>query len=278
MKQLLLVGFAFLVAAAPALGDCPAAEKKALEDFDRAWGEAGRAGNRAALQQIYADDYVALNPGGTQTKSSAIEAAVRGAEEARRNPNPPPPPTFDYYMITCTPTTAVITHRNTIKTIVDGKEQTNYGRSVHVLEKRGGKWQVVGDAGHVLNDAAVLAFLEREWADAMVNRNTAWMERNLASNYSGVHPMTGALMTRAQDIAEMTSMNFSSVDLSDLNTRVEGNTAVVTGVAHVRGKDREGTPIDARVRFTDVWVKRDGRWQALSSQATMIPPAGRGTQ
>lgn len=271
MKQLVPVGIALLLVSAPVFADCSAAEKKALEEWDRAWGEAARTGNRAALQQIYAEDYAGLNPAASQTKSQAIEGAVQGAEAARRNPNPPPTPTFDHYIITCTPNAAVITHRNTIRTTVDGREQTTYSRSVHILEKRGGKWQVISDVGHALNEAAVLGFMEREWANAIMNKDRVWLERNLASNYTSVHPMTGGLMNKSDDIAEMISMDVSSVDLSDVNTRVEGDSAVVTGVAHVRGKDKQGKPFDARIRFTDVFIKRDGRWQALSSQATMIP-------
>lgn len=271
MKHLLLVSLTLFLASAPAFGECSAADKRTLEDFDRAWTEASRVGNRSVLEQIYADDYLGLNPGGTQTKSQAIESAVRDAEATRRNPNPPPPFTSDYYMITCTPMTGVITHRNVLKTTVDGKEQTSYSRSVHVVERRGGKWQVISNASHPLSDAAVLAYMEREWADAMVKKDTAWFERTLASDYSSVHPMTGGRLTKAEDIAEMTGMGITSAELSDINTRIEGNTGIVTGVGRVRGRDKDGKPFDVRVRFTDVFVKRDGRWQALSSQGTVIP-------
>jgi ketosteroid isomerase-like protein len=271
MKQLLLVGIILVFVSAPVLGECSAADKRALEEWDRAWGEAGRVGNRAGLQQYYSDDYTGLNFGGPQTKTQAIDGLVRTAEATRQNPNPPAPATFDNYNINCTPNTAVVTHRNVIKTTVDGKDHITYGRSVHVLEKRGGRWQVIADAGHALSDSAVLAYMEKEWSEAMVKKDTAWFERNLASDYSGVHPITGALMTKAQDIAEIRNMDFTSLEFSDLNTRVEGDTAVVTGVGHARGRDPEGKPFDTRVRFTDVFVRRDGRWQALSAQATVIP-------
>jgi len=63
---------------------------------------------------------------------------------------------------------------------------------------------------------------------------------------------------------------FDSLELSDLNVRLEGNIAVVTGVNHVRGRDDKGQPLDRRSRFTDVFVKRDGRWQVLATQGTAI--------
>lgn len=267
MRQFALIAIAGILVAAPVMGACSAAEKKALQDFDHAWGEAARVGNRAALQQTFADDYMNLNPGGAASKGQAIDNAVRAAEETRRNPNPPAQPIYDHYSITCTPTTAVIIHKNT----TGSAERPSYSRSIHVLEKRGGRWQVIADSGHPLSDATLLTYLEKDWTDAMMRKDTAWLERNLASDFSSVHPVTGALQTKAQDIAEITAMTFNSMEMSDLTTRVEGDTAVVTGVGTARGVDKDGKPFAGKVRFTDVFVKRDGRWQALSAHATMIP-------
>jgi len=61
------------------------------------------------------------------------------------------------------------------------------------------------------------------------------------------------------------------MDLSDMNARVEGNTAVVTGINHVKGRDDKGVAFDRRVRFTDVFLKKDGRWQVIATQGTLIP-------
>ena len=57
----------------------------------------------------------------------------------------------------------------------------------------------------------------------------------------------------------------------DMNVRVDGNVAIVTGVFRTKGKDDKGAAYDRTARFTDTWIKRDGRWQALASQGTMIP-------
>lgn len=47
--------------------------------------------------------------------------------------------------------------------------------------------------------------------------------------------------------------------------------ASVTGINRVVGRDEQGKPIDRRVRFTDVFIKRDGRWQVWATQGTVIP-------
>ena len=52
--------------------------------------------------------------------------------------------------------------------------------------------------------------------------------------------------------------------------RVDGNAAVVTGINHVRGKDDKGVAFDRRTRFTDTFIKRDGRWLVWATQGTLI--------
>ena len=171
MKKLLLALSVGLLISSPLLADCSASEKKALEDLDRAWGEASRKGDRAALEQIFASDYMGTNPGNTITRTEAINNAVRDAEEARGNPQPAV--THDYYIINCSPLTATITHRNVVTDTKAGKTHRSYNRSVHFLEKRNGRWQAVANAGHPLNAAGAVMYLEHEWNDADIKGDTA---------------------------------------------------------------------------------------------------------
>ena len=79
-------------------------------------------------------------------------------------------------------------------------------------------------------------------------------------------------MNKAQAVAEAGTgkTDFQSLDLSDLNIRVEGNNAIVTGINHEIGRDAQGKAFDRRVRFTDTYIKRDGRWQVWATQGTTI--------
>jgi ketosteroid isomerase-like protein len=269
-----LLAVAVMMAASPALGQqCNDAEKMRLQEFDKAWSEATRRGDRAQLQAIYADDYGGATLTGTQTKAAAVDAAVLAAERTRASGQAPPPTVYDNYVITCTPTTAVVTHRNATTTTVGGREQTSYTRSVHVMEKRGGRWQVVGNAGHALNDAAVLLYMENDWNEASRKKDIAWFERNFTDDATEVASRTAALQTKAEAIASMKTDKtvLESLELSEPSVRVDGNLAVVTGVNRVRGRDDQGKPFDRRVRFTDTFIKRDGRWQVWASQGTIIP-------
>jgi ketosteroid isomerase-like protein len=268
MKTILTAGILISALSTPAFAQCPDTEVKKLEDLDHAWSEATRLGDRAALQTIVADSFSGISVTGLTTKAELIDNAVSAAEEAKTKPAPKV--VYDHYVIACTPNTATITHRNTVTDMEGGKEQTSYSRSVHVLEKRGDRWQVVSNAGHPLADSTMLAYMERDWNQAEMKRDTAWFERTLANDYSGVDGRTGKATTKSQDIEGIKKNTTDSADLSGLNIKMQGDTAVVTGLSHNKGKDEKGAAFDRKTRFTDVWVKRDGKWQVISSHGSDV--------
>lgn len=270
MKRILVVFILAIATVTYAFGECSEADKTALEALDRAWSAAGQNGDRAALTNIYADDYVGLPT--MVGKAQAIETTMAAFERNKTNPSTATT-TYDHYMIACTPTSATITHRNTTTTNADGKDKISYTRSVHVLEKRGGKWQVVSNAGNGLDDAAILDYMERDWGNAIKNRDMAWFEKNLAADFTEVSFMTGAVNNKQNSMMEIKNDKTvtDSFSFSDMNIRVDGDRAIVTGIAHVKGKDDKGAAMDMRIRFTDTFIRRDGRWQAWATQAMMMP-------
>lgn len=272
MKRFMMAAVLTLFAAAPAFAQCSDADKKNLEAFDHAWGDATSRGDRAAMATFISNDYQGFGAVATQGKAAAIGAAAAAAEQDRANPADAPRPAYGSYTISCTPNTATITHLTTVTTRVDGKDQTSYSRSVHFLEKSNGRWQVVANAGHPLDDAGVLAYMERAWNDASLNKDASWFERNYAFDASDISSRTGGIMNKAQAVADARADKtvLQSLELSELNVRTAGNTAVVTGVNHIVGRDAQGKAIDRRARFTDVFVKRDGRWQVWATQGTTI--------
>ena len=63
-------------------------------------------------------------------------------------------------------------------------------------------------------------------------------------------------------------LRYDSIDVTEMVVRLYGNTAVVTARAEVRGRDL-GEEFNGPYRYTRVWVKRNGRWQTVSYQATV---------
>jgi ketosteroid isomerase-like protein len=273
MKKTIMMLTLLLAATLSAAAECSDADKKALEALDHAWGKAGQEGDKAALMAIYADDYSGLPD--MEGKAATIDATMRTFERNKTNPAGGNKTSYDHYIISCTPVSATITHRNTVWTPVGegGGAQTFYTRSVHFLEKRGGKWQVVSNAGSGLDDYDVLWYLEQDWNDAVLKKDGAWFEKNYAKDFTSISSMSAKVMSRAEDIADTVNDKgtMELVQTTGMNIRIDGNYAVITGTFRTKGKDEKGAAFDRKIRYTDTWIKRDGRWQAWSSQGTPIP-------
>src|SRR5437868_305238 len=121
MKYLSILCLTFVLAA-PLLADCSSADKQALVDFDHAWGKATTSGDRASLQNIYASDYMGTAPGAEDDRATTIDNAVKAFENQKGQPQPTI--AYDNYIVSCSPMTATITHRNTVTTTDDGKNNT----------------------------------------------------------------------------------------------------------------------------------------------------------
>ncbi|MFN0141069.1 MAG: nuclear transport factor 2 family protein [Pyrinomonadaceae bacterium] len=261
-------GIAILMAATFnfAFGQCSDADKKALEGLDKAWSVAGQNGDKAALMNIYADDFAGFPD--MVGKTAAIDDTMAAFEDSKTNP-PTSTTTPDHYIVTCTPVSATVTHRNVT---VSKSGSTTYSRSVHFLEKRGGRWQVVSNVGGSLNDGGIIWYLEQDWNNAILKRDRGWFEKNYAADFTGVDTMTGKLSNKGEDIAGLMNDKgtLELAETSEMNVRVDGDRAIVTGIFRTKGKDEKGVAYDRRSRFTDTWIKRDGRWMAWASQGTLI--------
>jgi ketosteroid isomerase-like protein len=117
-----------------------------------------------------------------------------------------------------------------------------------------------------------LTKVENAWAEATVKGDVGALQKLYADEYIATDPM-GSVYTKAQDLASLQSGEFklTSYKLDDLKVQSHGTVAVVTGRNTIKATYK-GKPIDGTYRFTDVFVKRDGRWQAAATQATLIAP------
>ncbi len=256
-----------------AAGQCSEAETKALEKFDRDWGTATQNADRNALTAIYADDYRAIPT--MENKMTAIDNAISQANRDKANPSKAAKVSYDNYMITCTPTTATITHRNKVWEPADmnGPETTLYTRSVHVLEKRNGKWQVVSNAGHGLDDSMTLGYMQADWVDAMKNGNAKWFEENVAPDYTAASFTNREVFDKEATVRDLqtSKTKFDSAKILGMDININGSTAIVTGTGHGVGTDGSGMKFDNKVRFMNTFVKREGKWIPLASQVMLLP-------
>jgi ketosteroid isomerase-like protein len=82
---------------------------------------------------------------------------------------------------------------------------------------------------------------------------------------------SGRVTDKAQDKLDLSSgdLKIQSEELSDLKVHIYGNTAVAAGTNTLKGTYK-GQDIGGKYRFTDTWVKRNGKWQAVASQYTKV--------
>ncbi|MDQ3685461.1 MAG: nuclear transport factor 2 family protein [Acidobacteriota bacterium] len=112
--------------------------------------------------------------------------------------------------------------------------------------------------------------LHNESFQAILRADTTVLDRVWADDYSLTNP-GGNVMAKAAFIGALKSggLKFETLDLSDTNVRVYGDTAVVTGRATVKAKG-DNQDIAEQVRYISVYVKRQGQWQAVAMQTTRI--------
>jgi hypothetical protein len=79
----------------------------------------------------------------------------------------------------------------------------------------------------------------------------------------------GTLRTRADNLREIATgeLKLTSVRYDSLAVNLYGNVAVLRGIADNTGTYR-GFPFTGRIRYIRVFVRRDGRWQAVAMQQT----------
>jgi ketosteroid isomerase-like protein len=119
--------------------------------------------------------------------------------------------------------------------------------------------------------------IDREWANVIKTRDVEAMRRIEADDIILTYP-DGAIGTKTEDIRDIEAGNLSADALEFLDVRVkvlDSDAAVVTGRSVIKNgkyKRPDGKKIDisGEYRFTDVFARRDGRWQVVVSHATKI--------
>lgn len=114
-------------------------------------------------------------------------------------------------------------------------------------------------------DAQRLLDLEQRWLTAGERRDIPALKEILADDFVDVS-YQGKLRSKADHLDATLAPSKSRQTLDELKVRLYGDTGIVNGLDHVVTADGSAT---YEVRFTDVFVKRDGRWQAVSAQETL---------
>jgi ketosteroid isomerase-like protein len=110
--------------------------------------------------------------------------------------------------------------------------------------------------------------LENEFAEAIVNNNLEGIGRLVTDDWIIIDP-NGEIVDRTRffEVIKSGALTHDMMESEDLRVRVYGDSAVVTALTRTRGKFM-GQDFSTQERATDVFVKRDGRWQCVLSHLT----------
>jgi ketosteroid isomerase-like protein len=104
---------------------------------------------------------------------------------------------------------------------------------------------------------------EKAVSDARASNDASALDRLTSSDFLWVRP-NGLIIGKKEFLDDFRAGRLGKYEFDgEQQVRIFGDAAVVTGVRVLRGREGE-----RRIIVTNVWVRRDGRWQRVSSQTT----------
>lgn len=115
--------------------------------------------------------------------------------------------------------------------------------------------------------------LERAWLDAYEQSNAEAMERIVADDFTITFP-NGSIQTKPQLMNMIKSprrgtrpkMRFYT---EEVQSRAYGDTVILIGRV-ITEFERDGKAVKEQSRYTDTYVKRNGRWQVVASHLSNV--------
>jgi uncharacterized protein (TIGR02246 family) len=255
------------------------ADVQAVKDTALAYDKLANAGDAAGLaSQFYAPDGIRMDPNqpasaGTEAIRAALEKSYAQSTESVRD-------VIDDVRVLGSLAVAKGTFDGQSTAKATGAASPVKGKFVTLYEKQAdGSWKAVWDifnsdlpAPGTTADGAdekALIQIERDWAAALVKGDVAVLDRSLAKEWAA--NADGEVATRAQLLAAIKSgaYKLESATMRDISVHVFGDAAIATMTADIKGTFM-GKAMPPLQRSTDFFVKRDGRWQAVSTQNTTI--------
>jgi len=119
-------------------------------------------------------------------------------------------------------------------------------------------------------DAEMIKKMEKERAAAVVAGNWEKLARETADDYTFIN-QNGAMTNKTQMIEGFKSglSKITTDEVSDMTVRFYGDVAVITGNLEIKGM-LAGKDVSGKARFTRVYVKKAGHWEAVALQQTRV--------
>ena len=124
------------------------------------------------------------------------------------------------------------------------------------------------------SDEEAIHQLESETFAAIMKKDRSALSRILADDFVFRNP-EGARLTKAEFVELIGGfpVKILAVRGDKLNVDLYGDTAVLTGIQRAT-TESGGVEETSAVAFTDVFVKRAGRWSMVLAYSVELPPEG----
>ncbi len=112
--------------------------------------------------------------------------------------------------------------------------------------------------------------MERQRFEAMTTKNIALLKEMLSDDLTYLHS-NGLLEDKQQHLNNISTgyLTYSTLRPETMAVRVHGRSAIGNGIVHVTGV-ANGKPFDIRLRYTDVYFKKKGKWQLAAWQSLRL--------
>jgi|SRR5713226_2325496 len=119
-------------------------------------------------------------------------------------------------------------------------------------------------------DETKIIALENLWNQIQINHDADAMGKMLDEDFV-LTDYDGSVMSKSQFLASIRDKSYQLIveASEDMKLHRHGDTVVVTGATHEKGTFK-GKPYQHQGRFTDTWIKKDGQWQCIASQLSLI--------
>ena len=112
--------------------------------------------------------------------------------------------------------------------------------------------------------------VESKFGEAMIQNDVEAIGRILSDDWIIIDPDGGVVdKSRFLDVIKSGALKHEAMDSEDIRVRTYPNTATVTAVTHTRTKYL-GKEFTTHERATDVFVKKDERWQCVITHLTTL--------
>jgi len=114
--------------------------------------------------------------------------------------------------------------------------------------------------------------LTKQWSIVHTTKNWDFLKRIWADDFSYTMP-DGIVFDKKSGLADMKeeSETLTSASCVAFKAHVYGKNLVIgNGDHHEAGKDKDGKPFSRKFRFTNVWVRKNGKWQVVRGHASQL--------